>query len=484
MRKSNYDWGIHMRAATALLCGAALVLSLAAHAGPLIGVYRSDWAGGPANVNAFSAWLGREVDFAVSFAYPPTSTDWSHIDGHSAQLGPWSTWMKARPGRTLVHSFAMMPRGSGVTLAQIAAGQYDSHYKTLADRLVQYGMQSIYLRPGWEMDGGWYPWNAKAGSGKEASFAAAYRRIVQVMRARQPTATWKFVFAPTDYVGHVPVSAIASYLESIWPGNAYVDVVAPTIYDQCWNSIDGSSLYYPPGSNRLDRQKKVWAIRAARLSAMKSFATSHGKPMGTHEWGLMSWLDHKGNAGHGGGDNPYFIEKMYEFMVANNFVAAGYFDVKTGQPSDHRLGPLNPNHPLSGAKYKQLFGAIGSVQNVSTGPTGVMTVKNSSVSTTNAPPPGSTMSYDQLWNTIKSANPLLDDNSLRTIVDSKWNDMRMPAAAPAPAPAPAPSAPPPPQPSRSTMSYDQLWNTIKSANPLLDDDSLRTIVDSKWNDMQ
>ena len=351
--------------------------------------------------------------------------------------------MKARPGRTLVHSFAMMPRGSGVTLAQIAAGQYDSHYKTLADRLVQYGMQSIYLRPGWEMDGGWYPWNAKAGSGKEASFAAAYRRIVQVMRARQPTATWKFVFAPTDYVGHVPVSAIASYLESIWPGNAYVDVVAPTIYDQCWNSIDGSSLYYPPGSNRLDRQKKVWAIRAARLSAMKSFATSHGKPMGTHEWGLMSWLDHKGNAGHGGDDNPYFIEKMYEFMVANNFVAAGYFDVKTGQPSDHRLGPLNPNHPLAAAKFKQLFGAAGA------------TISGS------APAPAPSAA-------ARAPAPAPAPS----------------AAAPAPAPAPAPSAPPPPQPSRSTMSYDQLWNTIKSANPLLDDDSLRTIVDSKWNDMQ
>jgi Glycosyl hydrolase family 26 len=293
------------------------------------------------------------MDFAVNFAMDLSQRgDWSLTDGASWQLSLWSTWIKAKPGRNLVHTFGFYPPGVGGTLAQVAAGNYDSHYRTLANRLAQYGLLNIYLRPGWEMDGNWYPWQAPAGSGKEANFAAAFRRVITVMRQAQPTNKWKILFSPTDHM-HPNVA----YLESIWPGDAYVDIVAPDIYDMSWYNIDGSNLYYPAGSNRLDRQQKVWAIRLGRLTNMKNFANAHGKPMGTAEWGLNNWLDHATQKGHGGDDNPYFIEQMHKFMVANNFVIAGYFDVSTGQPSDHRVGPTNVRHPLAGAKYKQLFGA-------------------------------------------------------------------------------------------------------------------------------
>ena len=44
------------------------------------------------------------------------------------------------------------------------------------------------------------------------------------------------------------------------------------------------------------------------------------------EWGLWQRED-----GHGGGDNPFFIEKMHAFITdpANNIAYQGYFDVDT-----------------------------------------------------------------------------------------------------------------------------------------------------------
>jgi beta-mannanase len=94
-----------------------------------------------------------------------------------------------------------------------------------------------YLRLGWEMDGTWFNWNAAPGSGREASYAGCFRRIVQVMRQAQPANQWKFVLNPT--VGWYS----KSYLDAIWPGDAYVDVVALDLYDQSWkpNARPGAS---------------------------------------------------------------------------------------------------------------------------------------------------------------------------------------------------------------------------------------------------
>ena len=58
-----------------LLCAAAMtVLSFASQAGPHLGVYNWEPPGGPSNVDTFSQWLGRSVDFATAFT---GSADWS-----------------------------------------------------------------------------------------------------------------------------------------------------------------------------------------------------------------------------------------------------------------------------------------------------------------------------------------------------------------------------------------------------------------------
>jgi hypothetical protein len=282
------------------------------------------------------------VDFATAFN---GSIDWTYINGPAWQLDPWSQWVKARPGRNLSYAIAMFPQNIGGSLASCAAGQYDAHYRTLASNLASRGLLSAYLRPGWEMDGNWYPWSAPAGSGKEASFAGCFRRVVQVMRQAQPANQWKFVFNPTDIAW-----PNATYLEALWPGEAYVDVVGVDSYDQSWWP---NTYPYPSTCDaacRLQRQKTAWSHRVSRLNTLRDFAIKHGrKPMGFPEWGLVN----RKESGAGGLDNPYYIQKMYEFITdpANNVVMHAYFDVNA--EADWRLSSF----PQAGALFRQLFGA-------------------------------------------------------------------------------------------------------------------------------
>jgi hypothetical protein len=243
----------------------------------------------------------------------------------------------------------------GITLAQVAAGQHDAHYVAAANKLASYGLMNGYLRIGHEMDGGWFAWGAPAGSGKEAHFAAAFRRIVTVMRQAQPTNKWKFVWNPTS--DNWPMSAGAAYFESMWPGDAYVDVVGVDCYDK---SFVNGKIYYPSGSDRLRRQQEVWASHEPRLKILRDFALKHGKTLGFPEWGLLTYVSTSKWVGYGGGDNPYFIQKMHDFMVdpANKVVMQSYFDVKNSHEGDYRIGPTSV-YPNSQALFKQLFG-VGS----------------------------------------------------------------------------------------------------------------------------
>ncbi len=331
------------RTVAGVLCGAAIAMSPGvADAAPELGVYRWDAPQGPANVDAFGTWLGRPATVAASFEAKVT---WDDIDGADWQLGPWSSWVRAKSGRNISLGVPMLPQ-SGASLASCASGQYDSRWRTLANELSAYGLHWAYLRLGWEMDGTWYSWTAASGSGKEASYAGCFRRMVQTMRQAQPANQWKFVLNPT--IGWNS----KSYLDAIWPGDAYVDVVAIDFYDQSW-----ASNTYPYPSNcdatcRQTRQQNAWNDYSKKLFMLRDFAIAHGKTVALPEWGVAVRPD-----GHGGGDNPFFIRKMHEFIndPANKVAYHVYWDVKASD-LDAQLSS-STRFPQSAALFKQLFGS-------------------------------------------------------------------------------------------------------------------------------
>jgi len=346
------------RASVRLACsGVMAFLMSTSHAAPQLGAYRWDAPNGPANVDGFSQWLGRPIDFATAFE---ASDSWDNIDGADWQLSPWSQWVRQQNGRNLSLAIPLLP-STGGTLDACSAGQYDQYWTNLANNLAYYGLHWAYLRLGWEMDGGWYPWAASPGSGKEASYAGCFRRVVQVMRQTQPANQWKFVWNPTTAWWY------ASYLDAVWPGDAYVDIVGIDLYDQSW--VTGT---YPYPANcdatcMLASQQTAWNDYAWKLTTLRDFGIAHAKPMAIPEWGVALRPD-----GHGGGDNTYFVQQMSDFIAnpANNVVFHSYFDVSAvdidGRLTDSVTGdnPVGPTRfPQSAALYKQLFGPVAAATN-------------------------------------------------------------------------------------------------------------------------
>jgi hypothetical protein len=318
-------------------------------------VYRWDVPNGPANVDAFSQWLGQPVTLAQAFE---ASDTWDHVDGAGWQLAPWSQWVRAQPGRNLILSVPMLAGTANVSLAQCGAGQYDVHWANLASELAHYGLHRAYLRLGWEPDGGWYAWKAPQGQGNEANYASCFRRIVQVMRNAQPANQWKFVWNPTT------AWRSKSYLDAIWPGNEYVDIVGIDLYDQSWAR---NTYPYPSvcdASCRFGRQQNAWTRQSWYLYAIRDFAIAHGKPMAIPEWGVAIRPDR-----HGGGDNPYFVRKMHEFIhdPANHVAFHAYFNVSAADVDGRLTNPAIGDAPGGPTKFpeaarlfKTLFGATRS----------------------------------------------------------------------------------------------------------------------------
>jgi hypothetical protein len=323
-----------------------LLLSCSGVGATEFGVYRWEAPAGPANVDAFEVWLGKPVQLAEAFE--PRDT-WDNIDGAAWQLSAWSQWVRAKAGRNLILSVPMLPSTGGVSLAGCAAGQYDVYWRNLANDLAYYGLHWTYLRLGWEMDGSWYAWGAAQGSGLEASFAGCFRRIVTTMRATQPASQWKFVWNPTA------TWTDPAWLGAAWPGDAYVDVVGIDLYDQSWAP---NTYPYPATCDsacRLARQQTAWNGYAWYLQTIRDFAVAHGKPLAIPEWGIVARSD-----GHGGGDNPYYIQKMYEFLSdPGNYVQfSSLFDFNAPE-ANYELSGLDGTlaFPQAAAKFRQLFGA-------------------------------------------------------------------------------------------------------------------------------
>lgn len=333
---------------------------------PMPGVYR--WANRPDNVDAFAAWLDRPTVWAVDFI---GGESWNNVGWPTWWLEGWSKWVRAVPGRRLVLAVPILagpPDRSGpvkgtvdlrlpVSLKDGAAGKYDHHFEQLAKNLVAHDLADTILRPGWEFNGGWYAWAAK---GQTREFAAYWRRIVTVMRAVPGTGKLKFCWNPTLGDQEFPA-------EEAWPGDEYVDYVGVDVYDDCWNE---GTYPWPADATAAEiaaRQRKVWdewIVGSPRgLAYWVRFAAEHDKPLAFPEWGLNRRDD-----GHGGGDDPHFVERMHAFVSdpRNRVAFHCYFDVnvpgeglrhQVSPGADERGKPDRSEFPRASATFRKLFSA-------------------------------------------------------------------------------------------------------------------------------
>ena len=336
---------------------------------PYLAAYRWGAAnpnGGARANEAYARWLDRPAVWAEDFE-PSEAWD-NNIEGGGWQLGEWQTWKKADPARRLVLSVPLLPGGwdrSGakngtdagqpVSLAAGANGDYNAHFKALAQNLVSYDLGDSVVRLGWEFNGGWYTWRA---SDDPKAWAQYWRQIVTTMREVKGAEKLQFCWNPALGWQQFPA-------EGAYPGDEYVDIVGLDVYDESWAE---NTYPIPADSSPQDteaRREKAWNDVTyggnMGLKQWSDFAKAHGKLFAIPEWSISKRED-----GHGGLDNPKFVERMHNFISdpANNVYFSCHFDVQAGD-GHHQLSPglsgdETNEFPLAAARFRTLF-AQGSI---------------------------------------------------------------------------------------------------------------------------
>jgi hypothetical protein len=228
-----------------------------------------------------SRWLGG-ADLRVGRTYLPGDL-WSNIEGAPRFLDAWADWRRERDDRILVLNVPMLERNEeGVSddevramLRRGAAGEFDAHYRRLAERLIGLRVPDTVLVLGWEMNGTTY--THRCGPDPEA-WKAYWNRIVGAMRS-VPGQKFRFDFTPSRGRDAVPWT-------ECYPGDDTVDIIGMDTYDQ------------PQGMPFDEQVAEPYGLRAH-----VAFAKARGKPISYPEWGLFR-----------NGDNPEYMRRMLDWI--------------------------------------------------------------------------------------------------------------------------------------------------------------------------
>jgi mannan endo-1,4-beta-mannosidase len=208
-------------ASAAVVVGAALVVAAVKfgvspprppHPGPLVrylGVYEPDSPKSYGQVNQFANVVGREPNLV------------GYYSGWNEPFQVGFAEQAARHGATVI--VQMDP--AHISLAKIAAGDYDYYLVPFADQVAVFGHR-VVISFGHEMNGYWYTWGYHQTN--PAVFVAAWKHIVTLFRQNGATnVTWLW-----------QVNSLSSKTgppRDWWPGSQYVD----------WVGVSG--YYFTPG---------------------------------------------------------------------------------------------------------------------------------------------------------------------------------------------------------------------------------------------
>lgn len=282
-----------------------------------LGAFLGSDATGVAATAKFQQWLGGSAQLTVGRSYLP-GDNWSDIDGDSRIIGPWAAWGAAKPERTLVLNVPMVAPNEGqlpdakvaTLLRQGASGAYDSHFRTLAQRLVAAGAVTTTIVLGWEMNGVTYSSRCRP---DPSAWKDYWRRIVTTMR-KVPGAQFRFDFAPSRGTDDIPWT-------QCYPGDDVVDIVGMDSYDQEPGKGFDSYVSQPYG-----------------LNAQVKFAADHHKPVSYPEWGLFEY-----------GDDPDYVREMYNWFNTHDVAYESITDY-----CPHGVFGCASN-PQSSDAYRELF---------------------------------------------------------------------------------------------------------------------------------
>jgi len=273
----------------------------------MLGVYCGNSV---SNAQQFETWLGRRASGVLGFT---GNADWNDFDNSISWLE--SVWRHI--DRRVFWSIPLIPK-SGATLDAAAAGAYNNHYLAAAEVLASFrpSDEHIFVRTGWEFNGGWYHWSA---INNPTAYIQAYRQFVNTFRS----VSKRFVFEWTVNLSDGGMNPADAY-----PGDAYVDIVGMDFYwNTTWDPTDPTAAW----------NQKVNAKYG--LQWHQNFAAQHNKATAYSEWGVMS------NAA-----GPY-IAKAQAWFAAHHVTYQTYWN-----SNSTFNGMLSTSqYPQAGAAYKDNF---------------------------------------------------------------------------------------------------------------------------------
>ena len=291
---------------------------------PLVGKSKLPWNsivfGAGTNPGAFESWRKRPVDGVLYF---PGRQTWSDMGALPSR----------RAGDLMVYSIPPFPEAIGGSNAKVAAGNYDGEIRSLAAKMKSAGWNTdrTVIRLGWENNGNWYQWGQDRGG--SAAFKAAFRRFVTQTRAAGLTnVKWDWNVNKGSQSYNSGVSWTTGY-----PGDDVVDVIGIDPYDM-WS----------PSFTDAQWQGNITSKNPG-LQDVANFARTHKKQMAVDEWGVV-------HASFGGGDNPFYVAKMFGFLKANADVIAwdNTYD-NDGAPSTWQHKLSDGGNPKAAAQYRKPY---------------------------------------------------------------------------------------------------------------------------------
>ncbi|HMR29497.1 MAG TPA: glycosyl hydrolase [Geminicoccaceae bacterium] len=247
--------------------------------------------------------------------------------------GPDIDRYKTRPGR-LSLSWPMLPTEIPHRFAECARGDYDQYVRDAANAVKSQGFLDPIIRIGFEANGR-FTWSMSKYSDRINEYKGCFQRQATLFRSILPQSQIEWTNRRD--------SALPYSIETIYPGDAYVDIIGMMIYDR-WPAHPNQKAWDAAYKQR----DKFGGPRG--LGTYLEYARKLKKKLAISEWAVSS-----GNGGADSVDNPFYIEKMFNFFKDNaaDIAYEAYFNCREAKIG-YKLAP-NTVNPKAAAKYRELW---------------------------------------------------------------------------------------------------------------------------------
>jgi len=264
-------------------------------------------------------------------------------------------------------------------LQDFAAGRNDAAVTGVVQSWVSHGFRTLIVRVGWEMNitGSSY---AGDDAQSQANWVAAFKHIYTVLHeaAKAAGASMQVVWNPsaTNYSN-------ASATGSLYPGDAYVDIVGVDIYGGMFPFSDGSGVQYHDwvtGAEdysfgdfvaRSANRRHYWSYPAATrwsldgsnghsqsFLSLLAFAGAHHKPFAVPECGAGSTQD--GHDVNDEGAFPAWLGATLTTAQTKGTTVAFVNIWDTNDWGNYQFSNASNNKPYERAAWKRYIGAAAA----------------------------------------------------------------------------------------------------------------------------